>query len=154
MNRGVALGIDFGTARIGVAACDPMRILASPLETIEVAAGDPLTRIIELVRERGAETVVVGLPLRMDGSEGPAAGKVRGFVEALAARLPAGVGVFTIDERLTTQEAHHLLGKTKKRRNIRETRTIVDQAAAVLILQDYLDNECPTSDPFSDDGSR
>ncbi|CAN5327616.1 Holliday junction resolvase RuvX [soil metagenome] len=154
-----AVGIDFGTVRIGVAASDPLGILASPVETIDAAGTartggtDPLARIAAIVAARHAGTVVVGLPLRMDGTEGTAAAKVRAFTDQLQAALPAGVRIVLIDERLTTQEAHRLLDQasSRRRRNPRATKGVIDQASAVLILQDYLDNACSAPESPADD---
>ena len=98
------LAIDHGDARIGLAATDPLGIAAHPVETIEVARTDPLQRIAEIVAERQVQTIVIGLPLRLDGSEGSSAAKVRAFAEELAKTLP-GIPLEFSDERLTTASA-------------------------------------------------
>jgi putative Holliday junction resolvase len=145
-----ALGIDFGKARVGVAATDDLRLLASPLETICVAETDPVERIAAIAAARGATTIVVGLPLRMDGSEGIAVADVRAFVAALRARLP-GVEFVEIDERLTTKEAEAALAAAaRKRKRGRAAPGLVDQASATLILQDYLDQQVPGQDAEHD----
>lgn len=130
-----ALGIDFGDARIGIAATDDFGILAHPVETIDRARTEPLQRIADLAKVRGIRTLVVGLPLRMDGSEGDAAAKVRGFagrLQALLAELPM---VF-VDESLTTSSASAKLREAGK--NARKQKAIIDQAAAVEILNAWM----------------
>lgn len=131
-----ALGIDFGEARVGVAATDALGILAHPVETIEVARVDPLARIPELAGQRGIRTLVVGLPLRMDGSEGTAAGKARKFAEALGRRLP-GLPLVMVDEALTTRDAADLLRQSG--RKSRHQKDVIDRAAAVEILKRWMD---------------
>lgn len=131
-----ALGIDHGDARIGLAATDPLGILAHPVETIDVSRGDPIPRIATLAAARGIRTLVVGLPLRMDGSEGSAAGKVRSFARVLHDALPAIPMVF-VDETLTTATAAEKLRQAG--RKSRNQKSIIDQAAAVEILNLWLD---------------
>lgn len=96
-----ALGIDYGEARIGIAATDPVGIMAHPVETIHRHQTDGISRIVHLVQERGIRTLVLGLPVRMDGTEGTAAAKVRSFGRELAAALP-GLPLIFMDECLTT----------------------------------------------------
>lgn len=96
-----ALGIDYGEARIGIAATDPVGIMAHPVETIHRHQTDGISRIVQLVQERGIRTLVLGLPVRMDGTEGTAATKVRAFGRELAAALP-GLPLIFMDECLTT----------------------------------------------------
>ncbi len=130
-----ALGIDYGEARIGIAATDPCGILAHPVESIHLAQCEPVERIAQLAAERGVRTLVLGLPLRLDGSEGTACAKVRAFAQKLHARLPE-LPLEFIDEFLTTavaQEKLHAAG-----RNSREFRPIIDQAAAVEILNNWM----------------
>ena len=134
---GVRLGIDPGDARIGVASCDPSGILATPVETVARAEGD-LDRIAALADELGARLLYVGLPRSLGGGEGPAAGKVRAFARDLAIRV-APRPVHLVDERLSTVTAEAVLrdrGKKGKKR-----RAVVDQAAAVVILQGAIDTE-------------
>ena len=83
-----ALGIDHGDARIGIAATDPLGILAHPVETIDVRKADPIERIAALALQRSVKTLVLGLPIRLDGTEGTSAEKVRRFGKKLAKRLP------------------------------------------------------------------
>lgn len=135
--RGPRLGIDPGDARIGVASCDPSGILATPVETVPRGTGD-LDRIAALVEELGAVLVYVGLPRSLHGGEGPAAGKVRTFARDLVNRLEP-CPVYLVDERMSTVTAEAVLrdrGKKGKKR-----RAVVDQAAAVVILQSAIDTE-------------
>lgn len=143
MRRGVRLGIDPGDARIGVASSDPSGFLATPVETVRRGGGD-LRRLAELVVEREVVEVVVGLPRSLSGSEGPAAEKVRAFAARLARRV-APVPVRLCDERLTTVSAESIL--REQGRNGARRRAVVDQAAAVLILQTALDTERLRGEP-------
>lgn len=137
MRPGVRLGIDPGDARIGVASSDPSGLLATPVETVRSGKGD-VRRIAQLVATLGAVEVVVGLPRSLNGSEGPAAEKARALAGRLARRV-APVPVRLCDERLTTVSAESIL-REQGRRGARR-RAVVDQAAAVLILQTALDTE-------------
>ena len=131
-----ALGIDYGQARIGIAATDPCGILAHPVESIHLAKTEPLARIAELVQQKGIRTLVLGLPLRLDGTEGTACEKVRAFGQKLASRFPELPLVY-VDEFLTTtvaQEKLHQAGKKAK-----NFKPIIDQAAAVEILNTWLE---------------
>jgi putative Holliday junction resolvase len=130
------LGIDFGRSRIGVAISDELRMLAHPLETIP-AGKKAARRIAEIVRERKIDNVVVGLPRNMDGTFGPAAEEVQKFVKELRALVPCNVT--TWDERLTTVAAQRTLREGGKK--TRDTRGYVDQVAAQMILQGYLDRQ-------------
>jgi len=129
------LGLDFGRARIGVAISDELQLLAHPLETIQ-ANQQPAARIAEIVRERKIDHVVAGIPKRMNGQIGPAATEVLEFVERLRAILLCRI--VTWDERLTTVAAHRALRTAGKK--TRHTRGYVDQVAAQMILQSYLDS--------------
>lgn len=132
----VILGLDYGERRIGAAVSDELEIAAHPLPTIRRDGGE-LDHIAGLVAERGVSQVVVGMPMRMDGSEGEQARRVRGFVKRLKGRLPA-VGVAMIDERLTTAQAHRALSEMGA--SMRQRRDNVDRMAAQIILQRYLDS--------------
>lgn len=133
-----ALGLDLGSRRIGVALCDSAGTTAVPLDTVERCGDRPREhrRIAELVEEAEAEVVVVGLPLSLDGSEGPAARRTRREVRELARALP--VDVETYDERLSTVTAERSLQEAgvsgPKRRDV------VDRIAASVILQGWLDS--------------
>ena len=129
------LGLDFGRARIGVAISDELQLLAHPLETIQ-ANQQPAARIAEIVREKKIDHVVAGIPKRMNGQIGPAATEVLEFVERLRAILLCRI--VTWDERLTTVAAHRALRDAGKK--TRHTRGYVDQVAAQMILQSYLDS--------------
>jgi putative Holliday junction resolvase len=126
-----ALGIDYGDARIGVAATDDFGILAHPVETIDQARTDAIERIARLAEIRQIHTLVIGLPLRMDGTEGTSAAKVRAFAARLQARIPTLPLVF-IDETLTTTTAATKLREAG--RSAKQQKSIIDQAAAVEIL--------------------
>ena len=130
-----ALGIDHGEARIGIAATDDFGILAHPVETIDQAKGDAIERIARLTEIRGIRTLVVGLPIRMDGTEGSSAAKVRAFADRLRERIPTIPLVF-VDETLTTATA---AGKLREAgRNAKQQKAIIDQAAAVEILNQWM----------------
>ncbi|GAC82847.1 Holliday junction resolvase RuvX [Gordonia paraffinivorans] len=136
--RGRRLGIDVGSVRIGVAVCDPDGILATPVETVRRTPSGTadLERIAELVDEYEAIGVVVGLPKTLKNTAGVAAETARGFGERLAERI-APVEVHWQDERFTTvtaQQALHASG-----RSVKSSRGVIDQAAAVAILQGWLD---------------
>lgn len=137
MRHGVRLGIDPGDARIGVARSDPSGFLATPVETVRRGKGD-LARIAAIAEEENAFEIVVGLPRSLSGREGPAAAKARDFAQALARRV-APLPVRMCDERLTTVSAESMLRDRGKKGEKR--RSVVDQAAAVLILQQALDTE-------------
>ena len=133
MNR--ILGLDFGRARIGAAISDELQLLAHPLETVP-ANKQALSRIAEIVSEKKVDHVVTGMPRQMDGQIGAAANEVLQFVEKLRRILPCPV--VTWDERLTTAAAHRALRDVGKK--TRQTRGYVDQVAAQMILQSYLDS--------------
>jgi putative Holliday junction resolvase len=143
MRHGVRLGIDPGDARVGVARSDPTGFLATPVETLRRGKGD-LAAIARLVREDEAVEVVVGLPRSLSGGEGPAAAKVRAYATRLAERV-APVPVRLVDERLTTVSAEAML--RDRGRKGQQRRAVVDQAAAVMILQHALDTERATGVP-------
>ena len=137
---GRVAAFDLGAKRIGVAYSDSGRTLASPWGTIE-RSGDPgrdLAAMVDAVREVEASAVVVGLPLSLSGEQGPAARAALAEAEALRQALePLGVALETADERLTTVEAQRALraaGKTG-----RAARRVVDSAAAMVLLQAWLD---------------
>lgn len=131
------VGVDAGDARIGVSQSDPSGMLATPVETVPRGPGD-LARIREIVLDRAAIEVVVGLPRSLSGGEGPAAAKVREFARALAEALDP-VPVRLCDERLSTVTAEAVL--RSQGRKGQKRRAVVDQAAAVVILQNALDTE-------------
>lgn len=135
-----ALGIDMGKARIGIAATDACGILAHPVESIHVDKTNPLKRIEELVQQRGIRTLVLGLPLRADGTEGSACEYVRAFGDKLCQKFP-NIPLVYMDEFYTTVEATkklHAAGKKAK-----NFKPIIDQAAAVEILNLWLERVSP-----------
>jgi putative Holliday junction resolvase len=131
-----ALGIDLGEARVGVAVSDDLGMLAHPLETISVKTTDVKKRILTLAAERGAQTIIVGMPRNMDGTYGPAATKAKEFIEAL--RSSTEIKIIGWDERLTTVSAQRSLHEAGK--NTKKQRPIIDQVAAQIILQGWLDS--------------
>jgi putative Holliday junction resolvase len=141
--EGVRLGVDVGSVRVGVARCDPSGLLATPVATL-ARRGSDLAELAALVVESSAVEVVVGLPVGLSGREGPAAQAVRAYALELAATV-APVPVRLVDERLST------VGATRGLRaagiDARRGRGIVDQAAAVIILQAALDYEHATGRP-------
>jgi putative Holliday junction resolvase len=143
-----AVGLDLGRKRIGVAVSDSAGLMAVPSQVIERTGDDARDRrrIAAIVDEVGAERVVVGLPLSMDGSDGPAAAWARAEAEALAGVV--GVPVELHDERLSTVSAQAaLVGAGLKGR---DRRRVVDQTAAAVILQSWLDGR--RSSPPSEAG--
>jgi putative Holliday junction resolvase len=131
-----ALGIDHGEARIGIAATDPLGILAHPVETIDVRKTDAVERIAVLAAQRAVRTLVLGLPVRIDGTEGTAAEKVRTFGAKVAERLP-GVPLVYVDEAYTTMDAAAKLREAG--RNAKQQKGVIDQAAAVAILEAWME---------------
>jgi putative pre-16S rRNA nuclease len=147
LRRGVRLGVDVGDVRIGVARSDPAGLLATPIETVPSGPAS-IARVLDLAVEAEAIEVVVGLPRSLSGRIGPAAVKVTAFAEALRAAADArgmSVPVRLVDERLTTVSAERLL-RERGRKGARR-RAVVDQAAAVVILQHALDSERSTGRP-------
>lgn len=145
MRSGVRLGVDAGKARIGVARCDPHGLLATPLETVARdrgtdAAGSDIRRILELAREHEAFEAVVGLPLGLSGHRTPSTDDAERFAGRLAAALSEdGIAVRLVDERLSTVSAQGQLRQAG--RKTKQSRGVIDQAAAVVILQHALDTE-------------
>lgn len=134
---GVVVALDVGTVRVGVAASDPSQVLASPVRTL---AADDLAGAATIVEERGAVRVVVGLPRTLAGREGPSVAMARSYAERLAP-LVAPVPVELVDERLTTVLATQALRGSGVR--ARKQRGVIDQAAAVALLQGVLDGARP-----------
>lgn len=134
---GRALGVDLGSRRIGVAVSDPGGVLASPLRVLERSPDRQTDHaaLAAIVAETGAGVVVVGLPLSLDGSAGPAARAVS--LEVAELRATIAVPVEVIDERFTTVTAGRALRAAGVRG--RAQRRVVDQAAAAVILQSWLD---------------
>lgn len=130
------LALDPGTKRIGVAISDETRTLATPLEFIPAEPfAEFLARLKTLIREKEVGLILVGLPRNMDGSIGPAAMAAQQFVAVLKEALT--VPIRTVDERLSTVQAHRLLRAAGRRARSRKSR--IDQSAAAVLLQSYLD---------------
>ena len=134
-----ALGVDFGTRRIGLAVSDPTGTIASPLETVTRRAGKrpPLKRLAEIGRSHDVEHVVVGLPLGLDGEETEWCEEVRRMGDGLAERLD--VPASYVDERMTSVRAERALREVGLKKSDRRQKERVDAAAAQLILQSWLD---------------
>lgn len=150
MRSGVRLAIDVGLARIGVARSDPDGLFASPVETVprtwQPGADQPsadLDRLAELCADAKPIELLVGLPLALSGSDTASTADARAFAQALATRT--GLPVRLIDERLSTVSAHAQLHASGKR--TRSHRGVVDQVAAVILLQHALDAERSGSIP-------
>ncbi|MDX6236040.1 MAG: putative pre6S rRNA nuclease [Kribbellaceae bacterium] len=153
MRSGVRVALDIGEARIGVASSDPDGILATPVETVRRGPGD-LDRIASLVADLDAFEIVIGLPRSLSGGEGPAAARIREVAAQVAAKVSergmgkdgnSGMAVRLVDERFTTVTAERMLRERGKKGSKR--RAVVDQAAAVVILQHALDFERETGNP-------
>jgi len=130
------LAIDHGTKRMGIALSDELGMIAQPLKFIEAEPfAKFLDRVKEILREKQVELILVGMPRNMDGSYGPAALKVQEFVAVLkdAVTIP----IKTLDERLTSVQAHRFLTEAEVRGRQRKEK--VDKSAAAILLQSYLD---------------
>lgn len=145
LRSGVRLAVDVGTVRIGVARCDPAGILATPVRTVSRRGPEEgLVELAELVREHEPIEVIVGLPRSLHGGEGSAAQAVRAYSGRLSRAIDP-VPVRLVDERLTTVSAHQALHAAG--RSSRKHRSVVDQVAAVMILQAALDSERNSGTP-------
>lgn len=136
MRSGVRLGIDVGTVRIGVARSDLHGMLATPVETVPRGDGD-LARLVAIAAELEVTEVIVGLPLALSGAETASTADARHFATALQLALP--VPVRLVDERLSTVSAQSALRSSGKK--AKSHRPVIDQVAAVIILQHALDSE-------------
>jgi putative Holliday junction resolvase len=131
------LALDHGTRRVGVAVSDELHLIALPLEYIAPAPfADFLTRLKDILREKEVELILIGMPRNMDGSYGPAALKVQEFAAALKDAVTVPLKLW--DERLTTTQAQKFLIQGGMRRDKRKEK--VDQTAAAILLQSYLDS--------------
>ena len=151
-NRAAILAVDYGRARIGLAIADAETRMAQPLSTMErINRNEDMRRLRELVREQGVKQIVVGLPLRLDGTRGEMAEEVERFAQRV--RKQIGVPVEMVDERLTSWEAERLLEEVqgrfihdekltghKKPKNVQAKMT-VDAMAAAVILKENLDRQ-------------
>jgi putative Holliday junction resolvase len=130
------LGIDHGTVRIGLALSDELGMFAHPLKTLDTAA-DAEELIADIVRQKRIQEVVIGQPLRMSGERGSATERVEKFADELRKFLPYEVKIIFVDERLSSVTAEQSLGFAGKKLS-RDEKKLVDQVAAVAILQDHL----------------
>lgn len=143
------IGLDVGDKRIGVALSDPRGLIAQPLTVIvRVGRARDLEALGRLIREHGAEGLVVGLPRRLDGTLGPQAEKAQAFGDEAGRRL--GIPITYWDERLTTAQAERILIEAGVKREARKGR--VDAVAASLLLQNYLDFLSRQAGKREDDG--
>lgn len=140
--RGIRLAVDVGKARVGVARCDPDGMLAVPVETVP-RDDHTLTRLTELASEYEPMEILVGLPLGMGGHETASTADSREMAAAIS--QATGVTVRLVDERLSTVSAHAALRQAG--RSQRSSRSIVDQVAAVVMLQHAIDVEKSTGNP-------
>ncbi len=136
MRPGVRVGVDVGTARIGIARSDNHGMLATPVETVRRGAGD-IARIAQIVTEIEAFEIIVGLPLALSGRETASTADAKAFAARLAALGLASVRL--VDERLSTVSAAGALRQSG--RTAKNSRSVIDQVAAVIILQHALDFE-------------
>jgi putative Holliday junction resolvase len=139
---GVRLGVDVGKVRIGVARSDPHGMLATPVSTVARGDGD-LAELLRLISELEATEVIVGLPLALSGAVTASTDDATGFADRLAAL--SAVPVRLVDERLSTVSAQRALRLSG--RNSRSSRPVIDQVAAVIILQHALDFERSAGTP-------
>jgi putative holliday junction resolvase len=146
LRRGVRLAVDVGSVRLGVAASDPDGLLASPIATVRRGRGD-LAELARMATERDVLEIIVGLPTSLAGNAGQAADQARDFAATLAS-LVAPIQVRLVDERFTTVIAHAALREGG--RNSKERRSVIDQAAAALLLQGALDAERQTGNPVGE----
>lgn len=130
------LGIDHGTVRIGLALSDELGMIANPLKTLDASESVEI-EIAEIVQQKRVGDVVIGLPLRMSGERGSATERVEKFADRLRKVLPHEVAIHFVDERLSSQAAERSLGFENKRIT-HDQKRLVDQVAAVAILQDFL----------------
>jgi putative holliday junction resolvase len=156
VTRPSILAVDYGRARIGLALADSQTRLPQPLCTIErLNRNEDMRRLREVVRDHGVKQVLVGLPLRLDGTRGEMAEEAERFAQRV--RKQIGVPVEMVDERLTSWEAERLMEEIqgrfirdekrtgrKKPKNVRDQMT-VDAVAAAVILREYLDRQGPTA---------
>ena len=142
MRTGIRLACDVGKARIGIARSDPMGVLAVPLEALKAGDDSPL-RVRDVAEEYDALEIVVGLPITMSGERGPAAEYTLAWVELLADVTDIPIRLH--DERLTTVQAQR--GLHEAGRTIKSSRSVIDSASAVVLLQTCLDSERSSGHP-------
>ena len=135
MKKGRKLGLDFGSTRIGVAICDPDGILATPFATLP-SGQELIAQISSICKSEEIVAIVVGLPRSLSGEISHAANLVNDFIAQLTTHLP-DLQILTFDERFTTTLANQALRDSG--RSVKDGRAVIDQIAAVNILQSYLD---------------
>lgn len=135
------LGIDFGERRVGLALSDPSATIATPLPTIVRRAGKrpPVAAIVEIIQQNDVGRAVIGLPLDLSGEETEWTAQVRDFARKLSER--AGIPIDFLDERLTSVQAERAVRSIGLKRSEREQKGRIDAAAAVLLLQTFLDRK-------------
>jgi len=144
------LALDPGTKRIGVAISDELKLIAQPLEFVPAEPfAEFLARLKQLIQEKEVELILVGMPRNMDGTYGPAATRVQEFASELKKAIPLRIKKW--DERLTTAQANRILLDANVRRDKRKEK--VDQMAAAILLQSYLDT-LHTTDLTTDEQMR
>ncbi|WP_213814692.1 Holliday junction resolvase RuvX [Glaciihabitans sp. dw_435] len=136
MRSGVRVGVDVGKVRIGIARTDFHGMLATPVETVPRGSGD-VARILAIAAEVDATELIVGLPLSLSGGRTPSTEDAQGFAQALANATPLPVRM--VDERLSTVSAQAALRASG--RTVKSSRSVIDQVAAVIIVQHALDFE-------------
>lgn len=137
MRPGVRVGIDVGTVRIGVARSDRDGLLATPVQTIQRTGDAPIAELVAIITELEAVEVIIGLPLSLSGAH--TASTEDALIVARELALKTDTPCRVIDERLTTVSAHNALRSAGKKQ--KQTRSVIDQVAAVMILQHALDSE-------------
>lgn len=139
-----ALGVDFGEARIGLATSDDLGLLAHPYQTISGKPEDnPVEALIEIIHELSIQDLVIGLPLHSDGRASTTSKRVIKFIEQLRKHLGEQFPIHQVDELMTTKIARQRLEQSKKKFTEEELKKVIDQAAAVEILQDWLNQKQP-----------
>lgn len=132
------LGVDLGDSRTGLAVSDALGFLASPIGTIHSTyIVETAKKVADAAREHKAQKIVLGLPVNMNGTEGPRAEKIREFAKLLEKELE-GVTIEFFDERMSTMAAHQILNMTDTRGKKRKE--VVDTLSAQIILQNYMDS--------------
>lgn len=146
MRRGVRVGVDVGSVRVGIAICDPDGLIATPETTFsrDAGGGTDLRQVLDLVDEREALEVIVGLPKSLSGAEGAAAAAAREWAAGLRKLRPT-IMVRLVDERLSTVDAHRVMRDSGV--STRHSKSVIDSQAAAMILQVALDTERATGAP-------
>lgn len=139
------VAVDYGTKRVGLALADPLRLFAQPFGTFP--PDEAVTALQKLHREDGIETIVVGWPLTPDGEEGAAVERVRPYLNRLRNAFP-GTEVIAWDERYSSARAKEAIRASGAGRKARRDKARVDQAAAAVVLQEYLDEQSGSSSTF------